>query len=197
MIAFTTATGLPLYRYQHTTNYVHPLPLRIHQLATRRAQTFVFAVASLSPPAELSTEKQSEWQLVVKEVERIVPGIDEQKADALVSRAFGWGTQKFWRGRVKKQTASLDTMSASIDFLRDVIELDDDSIAKLIPKFPEVLALSVNRMRENVNYIQRTYPNLKGKLLKNAINANPAALGYDFDCEGDCKSECARCWVQF
>lgn len=157
----------------------------------------MLATANVSPPAELSVEKQSEWQLVVKEVQQIVPGIDESKADAFVSRAFGWGTQKFWRGRVKKQTASLNKMSASIDFLRDILELDDAAIAKLIPKFPEVLALSVNRMSENIDYIQRTFPSLKGKILKNAIIANPAALGYDFDCEGDCKSECARCWVQF
>lgn len=130
-------------------------------------------------------------------VQNLDPTLAPDKADKLVGRAFGWGTQKFWRGRVKQEPPSLDAVRTSLSFLSDEVAVDDSHVPAVLRNFPEVLALSVSRMKENVDFIQRTYPVLKGDKLTKAILENPAVLGFDFDCEGDCKSECARCWVQF
>lgn len=98
---------------------------------------------------------------------------------------------------MKRQPVSMETVTASLDFLHATVGLSDEQIATIVPKLPEVLALPLKRMQENVSYIVKTYPSLKDQRLVNAIMVNPAVLGYDFDCEGDCQSECARCWVQF
>lgn len=169
----------------------------VQRMRPSRLRVSPCSLAVAGSPADLSTEQQTEWQEVVTEIKRVSPELSESDVDKLVQRAFGWGTQKFWRGRMKKQPASIDTTTAAITFLQDVVGIDDIAIARLIPKFPELVGLSTTRMRENVNHIQRLYPHIKGKLLANSIINNPAVLGYDFDCEGDCQSECARCWVQF
>ncbi len=67
----------------------------------------------------------------------------------------------------------------------------------MLKKFPEVIRMPVDRMRANVDFIQKTYPVLKGSVLLASLTEQPAALGYDVDCGGDCLSECDRCWVRF
>lgn len=144
----------------------------------------------------LSDAQVEEWGRVRERVEGIL-SLDEVAADKIVARAFGWGSQKFWRFRKQKQPPSLSVVNQSLDFLTNSVGIDVTGLPKIIKNFPEVLALEVDRMQSNVDYIIKTYPNLKGQLLTRAVADNPAVLGYDFDCEGDCQSECARCWAQF
>lgn len=172
---------------------------RIPNLCSRRPlyrpQTVRCAVLN---PNEVLTETQlEEWSQVRSLLQSIDSALQGPDADKLVARAFGWGTQKFWRGDVKHEPPSMQQAEEAIEFLRTGIELDDASIAVILKSFPEVVRLSTTRMRHNVDQIQRNYPNIKGKLLVNTIKGTPAVLGFDYDCEGDCQSECARCWVQF
>lgn len=152
---------------------------------------------ALDPNQTLSSQQLEEWSQISSLLMSIDSSIEKIQADKLVSRAFGWGTQKFWRGDVKHEPPSLEQAQASIHFLRNTLELDDSSIAAIFKKLPEVLRLPLSRMNANIDLIQSNYPSLKGTMLQNSVKANPSVLGYDFDCEGDCKSECARCWVQF
>lgn len=152
---------------------------------------------ALDPNKTLSSQQLEEWSQVSSLVTSIDSSIEKIQADKLVSRAFGWGTQKFWRGDVKHEPPSLEQAKTSIDFLRNRLELDDSAIAAILKKLPEVLRLPLSRMTANIDLIQSNYPSLKDALLQNSVKANPSVLGYDFDCEGDCQSECARCWVQF
>lgn len=145
----------------------------------------------------LTVAELEEWKQVSELVRTVNENLAEADADRLVGRAFGWGTQKFWRGDVKHEAPSLRQAEESFTFLREVIGLDDPALAAVVKTFPEVLRLTLDRMKENVETIQRNYPNIKGAMLTNSVKAEPAVLGFDFDCEGDCKSECARCWVQF
>lgn len=154
------------------------------------------AGASNGKTSSLSDSQLEEWGRVRERVEGVL-SIDEAAANKMVSRAFGWGSQKFWRFRKQKQPPSLSVVNQSLNFLTNNVGIDTTALPKLIKDFPEVLALGVNRMETNVNYISKTYPSLKGKLLTRAVIDNPAVLGYDFDCEGDCQSECVRCWAQF
>lgn len=147
-------------------------------------------------PLSLSDSQLEEWGRVRERVEGVL-SIDEAAANKMVSRAFGWGSQKFWRFRKQKEPPSLSVVNQSLDFLANNVGIETTALAKLIKEFPEVLALGVDRMKTNVNYISKTYPSLKGNRLTRAVIDNPAVLGYDFDCEGDCQSECVRCWAQF
>lgn len=153
--------------------------------------------AKKDPNEVLTTEQLDEWKRVSDLVQSVNSNLKPDDADRLVGRAFGWGTQKFWRGDVENEPPSISQVEASLSFLRQRVGLDDGSVAAVVKKFPEVLRLTLERMNANVDQIQSTYPNIKGKMLINSVTESPAILGYDFDCEGDCKSECARCWVQF
>lgn len=141
-----------------------------------------------------ATPDVGEWAAGVGLVSDLFGSVAD--AERAVGRAFGWGSQKFWRGRVKQRPVSLETVRESLNFLRS-FGLTDTQVSAVLKSFPEVLAVSTKRMADNVRHIQLTYPALKDARLVNAVLDNPAVLGYDFDCEGDCKSECARCWVQF
>lgn len=154
------------------------------------------AALSKQECSPLSEAQQKEWERVQHRVCTLL-SVDERTGDKIVSRAFGWATQKFWRGRKKNEAPSLDVLENSLKFLMDVVEIKEATLPCLIMDFPEVIALDVSRMQDNVNFITKTYPYIKGERLTRAVLGNPAVLGYDFDCEGDCKSECARCWAQF
>lgn len=117
--------------------------------------------------------------------------------DRVVARAFGWGSQKFWRGDVKEEPPCLKQVRDSVGCLKEVVGLDEKDVGLVVKKFPEVLRLKVGRMRENIEFIRKNYAHIQGALLVNAVKETPAVLGFDFDCEGDCQSECERCWVQF
>ena len=168
-------------------------------LSIRRPRTGLLTVrcARVNPNDVLTGDQLQEWSKVATLLQSLDPTLAQPEADKLVGRAFGWGTQKFWRGDVKQEPPSLDSAEQSLQFLREQVDLDEKGMAAIIKSFPEVLRLTVARMQENISYIQRTYPNIKGQLLINTVKGTPAVLGYDYDCEGDCKSECARCWVQF
>lgn len=153
--------------------------------------------AAANPNEILTSEQLDEWKRVSDLVQSVNASLKPGDADRLVGRAFGWGTQKFWRGDVKHEPPSVSQAEASLSFLRERVGLDDDCVSTVVKTFPEVLRLSLERMNANVDQIQKSYPNIKGEMLINTVKDSPAVLGYDFDCEGDCKSECARCWVQF
>ena len=162
-----------------------------HMMASKKVKP-----KKVKPSDVLSASELAEWD----RVRSVLGSLDsklESKADKVIERAFGWGSQKFWRGDVKNEAPSEEKVEASISFLKENIGLNEKEIGSLIKDFPEVLRLSLARMNSNVEYIQQTYPNIKGQLLINTVKDTPRVLGFDFDCEGDCQSECARCWVQF
>lgn len=112
---------------------------------------------------------------------------------------------KFWRGRVKKQSASTATVHASLDFIRTTGGIDNTQIAKPSRDHPEgTRSFCVTNKQfmisSRVGYVrgmsQHTYTSLKDKLLTNTIVETPAVHWYDFDCWGDCRSKCARSWVR-
>lgn len=144
----------------------------------------------------LSYAQVEEWGRVRERLEEVL-SVDDVTADKLVACAFGWENQTFWRLRELKQPPSLSVVDQSLDFLTNEIGIDAKDLLKVIKDFPEVLALKVSQMQSNVSYMSEMYPRLKGKLLAEAVIDNPAVLGYDYDCEWDCQSECARCWTRF
>lgn len=151
-----------------------------------------------NPNEALDTAGLAEWRKVSVALQEVSEGLSEQEADKMVGRAFGWSSQKFWRGDVKEERPELTQVTAALDFLRNEIGVEEKDFAAILKKFPEVVRLPVERMAGNKDFIIESYPVFKnGTMLLNVVKETPAVLGYDFDCAGDCKSECARCWVQF
>lgn len=165
-------------------------PHRAVWCAAPRSRRFVTATL------EVPDTCPAEWHAATDTLTAAVPQLDAEVAHAAIARAFGWSSQKFWRGRVKKAVPDPAVVSAALAELT-ALGLDDARVTTLLARFPEVLAVGEVRIRHNLQFITRSYPALTGPRLMNAVVENPAVLGYDFDCEGDCKSECARCWVQF
>lgn len=98
---------------------------------------------------------------------------------------------------MKQEAPSVELANEAVTFLKEIVGMDEAQVGIVVKGFPEVLRLGWERMKGNVEYVQQNYPHVKGRVLVNAVKETPAVLGFDFDCGGDCKSECARCWVQF
>lgn len=154
----------------------------------------------LDPNQVLSDAQLQEWKEVALVVKALNPAFDDKDADKIVSRAFGWASQKWWRGDVIHEPPSLAVVQNVIAFLKEEVGFDEHVIGtRVLKKFPEVIRMDIERMRQNRDYLKETYPALNSnpKALLNSLTEQPAALGYDVDCGGDCMSECSRCWVRF
>lgn len=182
--------------------FVPALSFRLTSQSTHRTSSYRSprrpVQCRVQPSTILSEDEMARWDQAANHVRQLGPGVGGDDAvEKVIGTAFGWGVQKFWKGRVKQEVPSPEIVEEALQFLREQIGLSDDDVIKVVKKFPEVLRVGIERMNENLEYVQRSYPHIKGTLLKNSVKDTPAVLGFDFDCEGDCKSECARCWVQF
>ena len=66
-----------------------------------------------------------------------------------------------------------------------------------VKSFPEVMALPVEeQLQHNVEKLKKDWK-MTDKVIPNVIKRQPAVLGYNVDCEGNCQGDCNRCWVRF
>lgn len=149
---------------------------------------------------ELTDAEAAGWAAVRAQLRALGGKLDSDKAaDRAVMRAFGWGGSKYWRGAVVRETPAPDVVAERLCYLRDTLGFDDDQvIARMVAKFPELIRLPLDRIQQNINHIRTTYPVLSREAaLRDSLASQPAAFGFDVDCSGDCMSECSRCWVRF
>ncbi|KAF6265979.1 hypothetical protein COO60DRAFT_1633369 [Scenedesmus sp. NREL 46B-D3] len=127
-------------------------------------------------------------------------GISEQQAELFVQRAFGWGAKarSYWRQEKSEQPADVVQLDAALDFLRQLGSgMSEDEVSRVVKAFPEVLGCDVQQqLQGNVDKLQKDW-NLQDRVLVKAVLRQPAVLGYNLDCMGDCAGECNRCWVRF
>lgn len=122
-------------------------------------------------------------------------GFEDADADKIVARAFGWGSQAYWRREKVDETPDPERAAAALQLLRD-IGVGDDDVAKVVKAFPEVLGCSPEALKGNVAKLEKDWK-LQGQVLAKAVVRQPAVLGYTVDCMGDCVGECIRCWARF
>ncbi len=66
-----------------------------------------------------------------------------------------------------------------------------------VKTFPEVIALPVEeQLQHNIEKLKKDWK-MTDKVIPNVIKRQPAVLGYNVDCEGNCQGDCNRCWVRF
>lgn len=95
-----------------------------------------------------------------------------------------------------KQPADLQQIIAALQFLSQ-LGMTDEQLVKAVKTFPEVLGCDVQQqLQANVDKLYVDWK-LQGDVLVKAVLRNPAVLGYNVDCMGDCAGECNRCWARF
>jgi len=123
--------------------------------------------------------------------------LDEAAAEKAALRAFGWGTQVFWQKTKVNEIPEPEDVEKHLKYLSDLFEGDSDSIAKVVTKFPEVLALDIEgNLDVNVNKLKTEY-RMDEKRIRNCVLDMPNLLGFRVDCMGDCIGDCSRCWARF
>ena len=66
-----------------------------------------------------------------------------------------------------------------------------------VKTFPEVMALPVEeQLQHNAEKLKKDWK-MTDKVIPSVIKRQPAVLGYNVDCEGNCQGDCNRCWVRF
>lgn len=155
------------------------------------------AAAQATPssfPADLTEEGQQGWRECSARLEAL--GMDAEKADAAVKRAFGWGSQVYWRKEKEPEVPSIEAVEAALALLAELTIVEEADQVATILKFPELLAVKREMAMGNVEKLQKNFF-LKGKALGGAVKRKPRVLGSTIDCQGDCAGDCTRCFAQF
>ena len=122
---------------------------------------------------------------------------DAEEATKILVKAFGWGSQSYWRHERSSITPSLPQLTAVVEFLSSSVGITSPTDqAALLSKFPEVLGLEVELMQGNVDKLKTAFF-LKGPALTATLKRKPRALGVVVDCEGTCQGLCTRCFAHF
>ena len=96
----------------------------------------------------------------------------------------------------EEQPPCPETVGAVLEFLDSLEGMDSAAMGKVVQKFPEVVGLPVETLRQSVAQLEKSFF-MKGKVVTKTVIRRPDLLGMDFDCQGDCKGQCHKCWVRF
>ncbi|KAK3266935.1 hypothetical protein CYMTET_24475 [Cymbomonas tetramitiformis] len=120
--------------------------IRAHAGRTRRGQ--VLSVRAADSPTEaktkavpaevLSDDDLSNFNQCISRVVEL--GCTEEEATTAVERAFGWGSQLYWRGSKKNEVPDLEAVEANVQYVKEQMG-KDSNFQKVLKGFPEFLAL--------------------------------------------------------
>lgn len=191
MIAFVATIPLTNRRHSHARAHPHP-----HTSPARRKPLVCSSTKpkKKSKVIELTDVEAKAWGEVRTQLLEL--GVPTKSADKIITRAFGWGKQKYWRGTIVREMPSSEVVEERMTYLRSLGISDDEVLAKMVAKFPELIRLDIERMNESIAQIESYPAYSKPDALRRCIINQPQALGFDVDCGGDCAGECQRCWIR-
>ena len=179
-----------------------------NQFVTTSASAFgrryVSSTASSSSPStstksmmcDLLTDDESiKWASAKALVMEL--GFDDDEADKVMQKGFGWGKQDYWRNEKVREIPDMDEIEKRIQFIESLGEARD-KIDVIVGKLPEILAMDIDGvMKPAVEHIEKNFFMKRGTpaFAKYVIRV-PQALGNTIDCEGTCVGDCNRCWVR-
>lgn len=144
--------------------------------------------------ADLPADTAASWSDCAARLEDL--GMEPAAVETTLIKAFGWGSQAYWRHEKEGEAPTLAQVDAVLAFLASLGIASEADQAALVAKFPEVLGLEVALMEGNVAKLQSAFF-LKGAALTGTIKRKPRALGVIVDCEGSCQGLCTRCFAHF
>ena len=124
-------------------------------------------------------------------------GFDDDEADKVMQKGFGWGKQDYWRNEKVREIPDMDEIEKRIQFIES-LGVARDKIDVIVGKLPEILAMDIDGvMKPAVEHIEKNFFMKRGTpaFAKYVIRV-PQALGNTIDCEGTCVGDCNRCWVK-
>ena len=124
-------------------------------------------------------------------------GFDDDEADRVMQKGFGWAKQDYWRNEKVKEIPDMDEIEKRIQFIES-LGVARDKIDVIVSKFPEILAMDIDGvMKPAVEHVEKNFFMKRGTtaFAKYVIRV-PQALGNTIDCEGTCVGDCNRCWVR-
>ena len=179
-----------------------------NQFVTTSASAFerryVSSTASSSSPStstksmmcDLLTDDESiKWASAKALVMEL--GFDDDEADKVMQKGFGWGKQDYWRNEKVREIPDMDEIEKRIQFIES-LGVARDKIDVIVGKLPEILAMDIDGvMKPAVEHIEKNFFMKRGTpaFAKYVIRV-PQALGNTIDCEGTCVGDCNRCWVR-
>ncbi|GAB4822581.1 hypothetical protein N2152v2_009627 [Parachlorella kessleri] len=148
----------------------------------------------LSAEAAVAATDLEGWQRSRAALEQRL-GLAPDMADSVLSDAFGWGSQVYWRQQKVQQPPSEEQVRQVLDFLGG-LGIAEAELPKMVQAFPQVLGCEVSLLQGNVDTLQKRWF-LRGRGLVSMLERKPQVLGTAVDCEGSCMAECNRCWARF
>ncbi|KAL7128446.1 hypothetical protein ABFS83_14G317600 [Erythranthe nasuta] len=174
--------------------YTQPNAIRVNRITTSTSKNWGLNSTARIQDSILSDEDKKIWESCRQALSSYGFAIEEE--DKILGKAFGQIRSPYWGEDRKKEVPKFEVVNEILSYLKD-LGLDDDDLAKLLKKFPEVLGCSLeNEVKVNVQILEKEW-GIKGKTLRNLLLRNPKVLGFNIDCKGDCKAQCTRCWVRF
>jgi len=173
---------------------------RTAALATRRPVTCTSnptdGAVKADPLETLKGDDLQKWNTCVGMVEKL--GIESDQAQDIVSRAFGWGSQAYWRKEKVNEVPEPVEMEECLAYIKEMMGDKDSDVGKVVTGFPEVIALGVDDgppgLKYAVEFIESEwYMDAKARRMTTA--RKPKILGCRVDCRGNCAGMCHWCWA--
>eukprot|EP00238_Polyblepharides_amylifera_P012203 CAMPEP_0196598624 /NCGR_PEP_ID=MMETSP1081-20130531/94421_1 /TAXON_ID=36882 /ORGANISM="Pyramimonas amylifera, Strain CCMP720" /LENGTH=179 /DNA_ID=CAMNT_0041924337 /DNA_START=138 /DNA_END=674 /DNA_ORIENTATION=+ len=93
--------------------------------------------------AALNGPELASWKASLALVEDRLD-VKDKEAEGLLVRAFGWGSQLYWRKQKVEAVPNPDQVLASIEYLDEVLVGNKADLTKVVKGFPECLAIEVD-----------------------------------------------------
>jgi hypothetical protein len=123
-------------------------------------------------------------------------GFDDEQADLLMQKGFGWLKQDYWRNEKTREIPNYDEIEKRLQYI-ETLGVSRDRIDTIIEKIPEILAMDLEVMSSAVDHIEKNFFMKRGTpAFAKYVCRVPQALGNTVDCEGTCVGDCNRCWVR-
>jgi hypothetical protein len=154
--------------------------------------------AAATPAETLKGDELTAWAASVAVLAEM-SGLDAEQAETALTRAYGWGSQLYWRQEIQNQVPDPAKIMESMQYLREVMGEQAD-VQKVVTGFPECVAFAVDGPAPSLQYavgFVATEWGLEGKAAQQAFKRKPKALGCRIDCLGDCIGQCHWCWAKY
>ena len=139
------------------------------------------------------------WRAATRIVKDILGDDDDERADTVVAKAFGWRSQGYWRNTKVREVPNAERIEASLAYLAS-IGVTRENVGAIVSKQPEIFACDIEQLEAATTHIEKNFfmkRNTSG-FVKFVVRV-PMSLGCNVDCAGEgraCEGECNRCWAR-
>lgn len=154
------------------------------------------AIEKRVPLEFLTGDDLESWKATTAIVEEET-GLRPAVAEQIVTRAFGWSSQLYWRKSKIQEVPQPEQVKESLAYLKTILP-KQDQLTKVIEGFPECVALGVEgeapSLKYACEYIHKEW-DMDAPVDAMILAKKPKLLGNTVDCRGTCQGMCHQCWA--